>query len=142
MLLSAQASSREILLDVISNQEVFADITESSLRQVLYNVIINAIDASPNSSTVTIHLHQDSNNAIIDIIDRGKGVATDDAARIFEPFYTTKETFSGQGLGLGLPVSASIIRGLGGQISLQPLAEKGTCCRITLPLNQARTAET
>lgn len=103
-------------------------------RQVLYNVIINAMDASPDNSTVVTHLYQDGDNAIIDIMDEGKRVNAVDAARIFEPFYTTKETFSGQGLGLGLPVSASIIRSLRGQISLQSKEDTGTLCRIILPL--------
>ena len=133
-LLAAQASSRNILLEVKNGEEVFAEVTESSVRQVLYNVIINAMDASPNDSTVTIHLHQDGDSAIIDIVDQGKGITPADAARIFEPFYTTKETYSGQGLGLGLPVSASIIRGLGGEISLRAGQEKGTICQIILPV--------
>lgn len=134
MLLRAQASSRDINIQVTEHSVCLAQVAESSLRQVLYNVIINAIDASPNGCTVDISISSDNNNALIDVIDQGAGINPDELQKLFEPFYTTKETYSGKGLGLGLPVSLSIIRSVGGQISLEPAAERGTRCRISLPL--------
>lgn len=134
MLLRAQASSRDITLAVTEQSVCLADVAESSLRQVLYNVIINAIDASPNHGTVRVNISSEQGHALLDVIDQGKGINPDDLQKLFEPFYTTKETYSGKGLGLGLPVSLSIIRSVGGQISLEPAADQGTRCRISLPL--------
>jgi PAS domain S-box-containing protein len=134
MLLRAQASSREVTLQVREESRCLANVAESSLRQVLYNVIINAIDASPNNSTVDICVSSENDHALIDVTDQGNGIDTEELQKLFEPFYTTKETYSGKGLGLGLPVSLSIIRSVGGQISLEPVAGRGTRCRISLPL--------
>lgn len=134
MLLRAQASSRGIALQVTEQSVCLANVAESSLRQVLYNVIINAIDASPNNSTVQVCVSSEHDYALIDVIDQGKGINPEDLQKLFEPFYTTKETYSGKGLGLGLPVSLSIIRSVGGQIFFEPLPGRGTRCHIHLPL--------
>jgi PAS domain S-box-containing protein len=134
MLLRAQASSRDIRLQIIEESVCLANVAESSLRQVLYNIIINAIDASPNHCTVEIRVSAAQDYAMIDVIDRGHGINPEELQKLFEPFYTTKETYAGKGLGLGLPVSLSIIHSIGGEISLEPVAERGTRCRILLPL--------
>lgn len=134
MLLRAQASSRSISLEVDGHCNCMTPIPESSLRQVLFNVIINAIDASPDNGVVTISIARDNDWAVLEVSDQGQGVDPAEVQRMFEPFYTTKETYSGNGLGMGLPVSLSIIRGAGGRISLEPRAGGGTCCRISVPV--------
>jgi two-component system NtrC family sensor kinase len=68
----------------------------------------------------------------ISIIDSGPGVATEDLAHIFEPFYTTKPP--GQGTGLGLPVCDSIVRQHGGEIGVVSRAGAGTTFTVLLPL--------
>jgi PAS domain S-box-containing protein len=134
MLLRAQASSRDITLEVKEEAVCLANVAESSLRQVLYNVIINAIDASPNNCIVHVSVSAEHDHALVDVIDKGSGINPEELQKLFEPFYTTKETYSGKGLGLGLPVSLSIIHSVGGQIALEPASEGGTRCRISLPL--------
>jgi PAS domain S-box-containing protein len=134
MMLRAQAGSRSIILHNKKMAKAFSLVSEASLRQVLYNVIINAIDASPDNSCIDIEIFAQEPWAIIDVLDRGKGISPDDALKLFEPFYTTKETYSGKGLGLGLPVSLSMVNSVGGQISLTPREGGGTRCRISLPL--------
>jgi PAS domain S-box-containing protein len=135
MLLRAQANTRRITLTTVRAEQVFSLVSESSLRQVLYNVIINAIDASQDGDNIEIEIFGQDQWAIIDILDQGMGVDSKDIQKIFEPFYTTKATYSGQGLGLGLPVSLSIIHSFGGQITLTARDGGGTRCRITLPLD-------
>ena len=78
-------------------------------------------------SGLMYNLEFDSEHRASDHVFEDNGVGMDEKTRqrVLEPFYTTKETYSGQGLGLGLPVSASIIRGLGGEISLRAGQEKG-----------------
>ena len=134
MLLRAQASARNISLQVQGHCNCMTPIPESSLRQVLFNVIINAIDASPDNGVVTVGVVRDNDWAVLEITDQGKGVNPAEVQRLFEPFYTTKETYSGNGLGMGLPVSLSIVRSAGGRISLEPIAAGGTRCRISLPV--------
>lgn len=134
MLLRAQAGSRNVSLDVEGDCDCMTTVPEASLRQVLFNVIINAIDASPDGGVVSVQIAREGDRALVNVIDQGPGINPADIQQLFEPFYTTKETYSGKGLGLGLPVSLSIIRGVGGTISLEPLDGGGTCCRISLPV--------
>lgn len=134
MLLRAQASSRNIVLNVDGHCSCMTTVPEASLRQVLFNVIINAIDASPDGGVVSVRIEREAEMALIEVLDQGRGIDPSEVQRLFEPFYTTKETYSGKGLGLGLPVSLSIIRSVGGTISLAPRREGGTSCRISLPV--------
>ena len=68
------------------------------------------------------------------IQDTGKGIPEDMQARIFEPFFSTKE----EGIGLGLPIAQRIVEEHGGEIRLESHPGKGTTFFLTLPLNQAR----
>jgi two-component system sensor histidine kinase HydH len=89
------------------------------LEQVLLNLMINAIEASPEGGTVTLSAAGKDGSIAIDVIDRGHGVAPAHIDRLFDPFFTTKE----HGTGLGLPVAHQIVRQMGG--SLIPRANPG-----------------
>jgi signal transduction histidine kinase len=71
--------------------------------------------------------------AIITVADTGPGIPEGDLPRVFEPFFSTKET--GKGVGLGLAVCHSIVEELGGAINLRSLPEVGTTFHILLPAN-------
>jgi len=105
------------------------------LQQVLVNLVLNAIDASPRGATVTIGAASDSpadgaapSRLRIDVVDNGCGVPEAHRHQIFDPFFTTKKR--GQGTGLGLTVAAQIVRSHGGHIELDSEPSRGT--RITL----------
>lgn len=136
ILLMTDARAKGIDLECEFRRPVSAVVSEGNLRQILYNVILNAVDASPEHETVLITLDCDENTASICVRDKGKGMSEDIAKRLFEPFFTTKDTYSGMelGLGLGLPVSLSLVREMGGDLSLSPAEGGGTLCRVTLPV--------
>ena len=134
VLLQTDARAKGLELECDFRQPVSAVVAEAGLRQVLYNVILNAMDASPEHETVLITLDCDEHTARICVRDKGQGLDADVAKRLFEPFFTTKETYSGMGLGLGLPVSLSLIRDMGGDLALVPAEGGGTECRVTLPV--------
>ncbi len=96
------------------------------LRQVLVNVLINALDASPADGVVTCHVRADPARVVVDDEGPGPGPA---AQRCFEPFYTTKP----HGTGLGLPVARRIVDAHGGSIVLQAREPRGARVVITLP---------
>ncbi len=99
------------------------------LKQVFLNIILNAIDAMPNSGKLEIKTFADDCNVVVEISDTGIGIPEENIGRIFEPFFTTKE----KGSGLGLSVSYGIIHEHDGDIRVSSKVGKGTKFIITLP---------
>jgi signal transduction histidine kinase/CheY-like chemotaxis protein len=132
----AEASNIHITLDlhIGSNAMVMGD--DSELREVLVNMVFNAIDAMPEGGTLTLTTRTEGDSVIIKIIDTGVGMYPEVRSRIFDPFFTTKGK---AGLGLGLAVSFGIIRRHSGNIEVESQYGNGTEFRITLPV--AKIAE-
>lgn len=104
------------------------------LEQVFVNLISNAIDAHEGKPYGRIHIvtrHDNRRHGVVaTVADSGWGISDEDLARVFDPFYTTKPV--GQGTGLGLSISYSIIRQMGGGISVRSEPGKGTEFEIFL----------
>ncbi len=107
-----------------------------ALEQAVVNLLDNAIKYSGLSRAVTVRLTADVSHAIIEIIDRGIGIAPDDQARIFERFYRVDGGFSNsrQGFGLGLAIARQLVSGQRGSIELESILGVGSTFRIRLPL--------
>lgn len=106
---------------------------EGELKQVLLNVIRNAIQASPPGTTVQVTLSTSAADASIAVVDQGGGISESVAARLFEPFYSTKSG-AREGMGLGLSVSRSLVEAMGGTIAIDNNeATSGACALLTLP---------
>jgi signal transduction histidine kinase/CheY-like chemotaxis protein len=127
----AEASNIHITLDlhIGSNALVMGD--DSELREVLVNMVFNAIDAMPEGGTLSLSTRTEGESVIIKIVDTGVGMYPEVRSRIFDPFFTTKGK---AGLGLGLAVSFGIIRRHGGNIDVESRYGKGTEFRVTLPV--------
>lgn len=100
------------------------------IRQVIWNLLANAADVTPERGRIELRIARDHDTAsiVIEVQDAGPGV--DDVEAVFQPFYTTKA----QGTGLGLAVTARIIRDHGGTVRVTNLPRRGACFRVTLPL--------
>ncbi|HEX5888590.1 MAG TPA: response regulator [Pyrinomonadaceae bacterium] len=133
----AEASNIHISLDleIDSNAMVMGD--DSELREVLVNMVFNAVDAMPEGGTLTLSSRTAGEQVVIKVADTGVGMYPEVRSRIFDPFFTTKGT---AGLGLGLAVSFGIIRRHSGNIEVESQYGKGTEFRISLPV--AKIAET
>jgi signal transduction histidine kinase/CheY-like chemotaxis protein len=127
----AEASNIHITVDlhIESNAMVMGD--DSELREVLVNMVFNAIDAMPEGGTLSLTTRTAGDSVIITVIDTGVGMYPEVRSKIFDPFFTTKGK---AGLGLGLAVSFGIIRRHGGNIEVDSQYGKGTEFRITLPI--------
>ena len=132
----AEASNVHITLDlhIGSNAMVMGD--DSELREVLVNMVFNAIDAMPEGGTISLSTRIAGDSVLIKVVDTGVGMYPEVRSRIFDPFFTTKGK---AGLGLGLAVSFGIIRRHGGNIEVESKYGSGSEFRITLPV--ARIAE-
>jgi signal transduction histidine kinase len=101
------------------------------LKQVLLNLIKNAQDAMPQGGTLLCKTTSQAGGLSISVADTGSGIPPEYLCRIFEPFFTTKQ--HGEGMGLGLSVSANIIKSSGGEIEVDSAPEKGTVFRVFFP---------
>ena len=128
-LLRPQLTANKVEVRLSMNESAYAMIDETSIRGALMNLILNAIESMPKGGTLTITIDQTDETLRIEIADTGSGIAEEEAKKIFEPFYTTKD----QGLGLGMPYSKKIIDQHGGTMSLQSQPGEGTTISITLP---------
>lgn len=112
----------------------------SQLQQVFLNLITNAIDAHEGKPYGKIHIRSAATNGkggvSVNISDTGSGIAPENLEKIFDPFFTTKPV--GKGTGLGLSICYSIIRQLGGDISVTSQLGLGTEFTIFLPLKPPR----
>ncbi len=99
------------------------------LEQVLLNLMINAIEASPDGETVCLAAEQANQRIVVRVSDSGPGVEPAHVDRLFDPFFTTKE----HGTGLGLPVAHQIMRQMGGALIGQKNAVRGMTFSVVLP---------
>ncbi len=116
--------------------------TEGRLAQVVLNLLINAAHAveaaDPGHHEVAVRTWAEGDEVCLAVRDTGAGIAADDLARVFEPFYSTKEV--GSGSGLGLPICRSIVEGFGGTIGIASTVGAGTRVTVRLPAHRAPAA--
>jgi len=109
---------------------VFGD--DAGLRQVFMNLLLNAHQAIAGAGMVEIATFRAGGMGVVQIKDSGCGIAAQQLAQIWTPFFTTKNV--GQGLGLGLAVTYNIIQRQGGEIQVESQQGKGTTFTVRLPL--------
>ena len=134
-----QAQLQENGSHIALRTELAADLPEISadpdlLHRALSNLVLNAIDAMPHGGeltlrTVVLGFGEPGTGVAIAVSDTGSGLTPEECARLFTPYYTTKQ----HGTGLGLAIVQSVVSDHGGKISVESTREKGTTFRIELP---------
>jgi two-component system OmpR family sensor kinase len=139
---SALAPDRTVQLRVADRGDppvVLGD--EARLRQVVGNLVSNAVAHTPAGTDVTVSLTTDGHRsvAVLEVSDSGPGLAPADAARVFERFYRAdpSRTRSGGGTGLGLSIVAALVAAHGGQVAVDTKVGRGSTFTVTLPLQPA-----
>lgn len=128
--LAAAADSAELRLETqLEPQPVFVEGDLFALGRVFRNLIVNAIQATPRSGSVTVITALDGDRVLVTVRDTGSGIDADRLPRIFEDFVTTKR----HGLGLGLAISRKIVEGLGGRIRASSEVGRGTTFELEFP---------
>ena len=110
------------------------NLPEGELKQILFNVIRNAIQASRPGQQVMVKVQPQESQVRLQIIDHGTGIADNLLPHIFEPFFSTKSQLK-EGMGLGLSVSRNLIESMDGTIEVDTVVGQGTTFTITLPRN-------
>lgn len=124
--------SRDCQLDVVTNLQpgVFATGNASEIREVITNILLNAVQAMPNGGTITISTGWDESQVWVKVVDTGIGMSDEVIRRAFDPFFTTKGV---EGTGLGLSVTYGIIKQHNGRIDIQSHLNQGSVVSIFLP---------
>jgi len=119
--------------DLRATQVVRASVPR--LGQVFLNLISNAVqamdEADPKRNMLRVRSFDDREHVVVEVIDNGPGIPAEVMPRIFESFFTTKPR--GMGTGLGLPISLGIVRGLGGDITVETRPGEGATFRVRIP---------
>ncbi len=130
-----EAKGVEVRIETAEPCRICSD--HDGVRQVLLNVLLNAIEASPEEGVVNVRLKQGTAGGVSVLVeDTGPGLEGKDPEELFKPFVTGKV----RGSGLGLAVSRRIIERLGGSVSLLDRPEGGASCTITLPSSCAEAS--
>jgi signal transduction histidine kinase len=108
-------------------------IPEGSLQQVLYNLLVNALEASPPGGVIEIAATSVENTVQITVSDQGAGIPAKPGNLVFEPFFTTKSDNASGGLGLGLSISKGIVESLQGSLDFESEPGKKTVFRVIVP---------
>jgi two-component system, cell cycle sensor histidine kinase and response regulator CckA len=109
------------------------EMSSAQMQRVLINLVLNARDAMPDGGRITLRTHAVPNTSKIELIvsDPGIGMSEEVRARLYEPFFTTKQP--GRGTGLGLFAVQNIVAQSGGKLWVESEPGKGTCVTIRLP---------
>ena len=129
---ASRSGTIEVLIEATKAVNVLGD--SSELREVVLNLIFNAVDAMPNGGTIVAGTRIEGKTGRFWVADTGSGIAPAVLERIFEPFYSTKGE---RGTGLGLSASHGIIESHSGDINVTSDLGKGTRFEIILPLHEA-----
>lgn len=132
-----QAVSAELVLD---NQATDDDLKvradEEALRQILSNLVDNAVKYTPPGGRVTVRCRRDGAAAVIEVVDTGPGIAAEHHERLFERFYRVDRARSRElgGTGLGLSIVKHLCQTMGGSVSVESAPGKGSTFAVRLPL--------
>jgi len=133
-LIEVQKDSRKVKTNLYLNQRLPPfPASRNQLKQVLLNLLFNALDAMPEGGNLkikTFSSETDSGEVAIEVIDTGVGIPAENLTKIFDPFFTTKEP--GKGVGLGLSISLKLIEAMNGKIEVESNPQEGSTFRIKL----------
>jgi signal transduction histidine kinase len=140
LLLESKMNKKNIVLKTNFMDEVpHVYVDENQIEQVLINLLLNAMDAIESDGTIEVSTRticeKDSEEVeslwvIVAVEDTGRGIASENIEKIFNPFFTTKN----DGVGLGLSISSRLIEENGGRIDVLSNLDKGTRFSVYLPL--------
>ena len=139
-LVKARAAKKRITLEAELAPLPGVTCQTAKVNQVIFNLLLNAIDASHEGGIVTVRSRPTADGVEVQVVDRGVGIQPEILTKIFDPFFTTKPP--GHGTGLGLSVSYAIVAEHGGKIVVDSQVGRGSCFTVCLPLSPPGTGTT
>ena len=138
----AQAELRGLVMSVHSTApEVWIDTDATRVRQILDNLISNALKYSPAESSVRVDIRVDGGEAVVSVTDAGIGIPEEERDHLFQPFSRLAGARGYVGTGLGLYISRAIVEAHGGTIDVVSTRGKGSTFTVRLPGAVERSAD-
>jgi two-component system sensor histidine kinase HydH len=129
-LVRVQAREKDVEIVFERADVAYVDAESLRLRQVVMNLVLNALDATPPGGSIVVTCGQRERRAVeLCVRDSGRGIAADDLPHIFEPFFTTRK----HGTGLGLAITRQIVEACGGSIRAESVPGSGATFVVELP---------
>ena len=134
-LVEPQAALKKITMTAQSSDGLVVAVDRQRMRQIMVNLVGNAIKFTNPGGAVRVAVHPDSNRVRFDVQDNGVGIPADRLKEIFEPFVQVDDalTRTASGAGLGLAISRDLARAMGGELSVQSEPGKGSTFSVTFP---------
>ncbi|WP_291718015.1 PAS domain S-box protein [Magnetospirillum sp. 64-120] len=116
----------------------FLNADERRMRQILLNVLSNAVKFTEDGGKVVISAHVDPQGMVIQVVDTGIGMSSEELERVMEPFVQADTRLSRkyEGTGLGLPLTKALVQAHGGEMSLTSVPDRGTTVTLTFPASR------
>lgn len=127
----AKEQGLTIRFQVEAAPDVHVRAQPSELREILTNLVFNAVDAMESDGTIRVYTTEDGEDVSVHVRDDGRGMTAEQKSHIFEPFFTTK---TGRGHGLGLATCWSLADGMGGMLEVESREGVGTTMTLRLPI--------
>ena len=139
------ALDKDITLEaIVPSSPIRATVDPARLRQVIHNLLSNAIHYSPEGGRVTVSLAETVGGVLLEVVDNGVGLTAEELAHVFDRFYQTDSSRDRAlgGAGLGLAISKAIVEAHGGRITAtSPGRDQGSTFTINLPVNEPPSIE-
>jgi len=133
---SGDTTLGDVRIEVEAEDDLVAEVDAGQIRQVVWNLLKNAIQASSAEGVVTIALRREGDEALVEVRDQGKGIPEEQRQRLFEMFYSGRD----QGIGLGLALVKQIVDAHVGRVEVESELGEGAVFRVCLPLRSAMLA--
>jgi len=129
------ADDKSLTLEMEAVRDVIVDANEVRLRQVIVNLLDNAIKYTPEGGKIRVEVKADGSEAVVEVIDNGIGISSEALPNIFKRFYRSEQVQArkARGTGLGLSMVHSILEAHGGSVKVESSENKGSTFRVSLP---------
>jgi hypothetical protein len=136
--MASKFSDRDIQIEA-AQEKIVVEADRNRLKQVLLNLLDNALKYSEPDQPIILKLDQADGQAMIQVCDRGYGIPLQHQARIFDRFYRIDEARARTtgGCGLGLSIVKTLVEGMGGSVTLRSKLNEGSIFVVTLPLSNS-----
>ncbi|WP_121012075.1 two-component system sensor histidine kinase NtrB [Hydrogenivirga caldilitoris] len=133
-LLKVYAKEKGVSLEFELEEVGYFLANETDIRHLVLNLVLNAIQASPEGEKVHVRLYREEGRWILEVADHGPGIDQEELSKIFIPFYQGKN--KKEGSGLGLAIVDSIVREYGGSIDVKSTPGEGSTFKVSVPIPQ------